>query len=187
PVADVAAALAPRLRRALAAQPPDRSLPGPGGHLDLLRPVQGRHLDRRAAQRLGDRDRHRHLEAAAVEALEDGGGGDAGDDVEVAGRAAAGAGLAFPGDPDPRPVLDPRRDPHLVALGLPGEAGAAAGRAGVLDDLPGAAALRAGLADREEALTLGVDAAAFAARAGDRAGAGLGTAAAAGRAAFGLR
>src|SRR5262249_40732534 len=53
--------------------------------------------------------------------------------------------------------------------------------------LAGAAALRAGLADREEALALGVDAAPFAARAGDRARPRLRAAAAAGRAAFRLR
>ena len=105
-------------------------------------------------------------------------------DVEVAGRAAARAGLALAGEPDPGAVLDPGGDVDLVALGLLGQAGAAAGRAGVLDDLAGAAALRAGLADREEALALGVDAAAFAARAGDRAGPGLGAAAVAGRAAL---
>ena len=172
---------------ALAAQPLDRAVLGPGADLDLLRPVQGRHLDRAAAQRLGDRDRHRHLEVAAVEPLEDRRGGDPGGHVEVAGRAAARAGLALAGEPDPRPVLDPGRDVDLVALGLLGQAGAAAGRAGVLDDLAGAAALRAGLADREEALALGVDAAAFAARAGDRAGARFGAAAVAGRAALGLR
>ena len=140
-----------------------------------------------AAQRLGDRDRHRHLEVAVVEPLEDRGGGDPGGHVEVAGRAAARAGLALAGEADPGAVLDPGRDVDLVALGLLGQAGAAAGRAGVLDDLAGAAALRAGLADREEALALGVDAAAFAARAGDRAGARLGAAAVAGRAALGLR
>ena len=169
------------------AQPLDRAVPGPRRDLDLLRPLQGRHLDRAAAQRLRDRDRHRHLEVAVVEPSEDRGGSDAGGHVEVARRAAARARLALAGEPDPGAVLDPGRDVDLVALGLLGQAGAAAGRAGVLDDLAGAAALRAGLADREEALALGVDAAAFAARAGGRRRARFGAAAVAGRAAPGLR
>src|SRR6187551_2169964 len=186
PVANIAAAIAAWLRRALTAQALNRPVPGASWDLDLLGSVQGRYLDRRPAQRLGDRDRHGHLEVAAVEPLEHRGRGDPGGHVEVAGRATAGAGLAFAGKADPRSVLDPGRDVDLVALRLPGQAGAAAGGAGVLDDLPGAAALGAGLADREEALALRVDAAAFAARAGDRGGARRGAAAMAGRAALGL-
>src|ERR1700710_2188093 len=94
----------------------------------------------------------------------------------AAGRPAALSGLALASEPDSRSVLDPGRDVDLVALGLLGQAGAVAGGAGVLDDLAGAAALRAGPADRENSLALGVDAAAFAARAGDRAGPRFGAA-----------
>src|SRR4051794_38542022 len=160
---------------------------GAGGDLDLLRLLERRHLDRRPARRLGNRDRPRPLQVAAVEALEDGRGRDPGDDEEIAGRPAALARLALAGEPDAGAVLDPCRDVHLVALGLLREAGARADGAGVLDDLSLATALRAGLADREEALTLRVDAAALAARAGARAGPRFGAAAMAGRAAFGLR
>src|SRR4249919_979186 len=187
PVADVAVALAPRLRRPLALEPLDRAVPGSRPDLDLLRAVEGWHLDRRPAQRLGDRDRHRNLEVATVEPLEDRRAGDAGDDEEVARRAAALAGLALAGEPDAGAVLHPGGDVHPVTLGLLGEPGAAAGRAGVLDDLAGAATLRTGLGDREEALALGVDAPPFAAWAGDRARPGFGSAAAAGHAPFGLR
>ncbi len=127
----------------------------------------------RALESLGDRDRNRHLQVAAVEPFEDRRGGDPRRHVEVARRAAARAGLALAGEPDPGPVLHPGRDADLVALGLPGQAGAAAGLAGLLDDLAGPAALRARLADREEPLALRVDAAAFAARADDRAVPGL--------------
>src|SRR4029077_2525102 len=116
--------------------------------------------------------------------LEDRRGGDAGDDIEVAGLAASRPGLALAGKPDPGPVSDPGRDVDLVALGLLGQAGAAARRAGVLDDLAGPAALGAGLADREEALALGVDSAAFAAGTGDWAGPRFRAAAVAGRTAF---
>src|SRR5262249_38082170 len=138
PVADVPASLALRPRRPLAAQALDRPVPGPRCDLDLLGSVQGRDLDRAAAQRLRDRDRDGHLEVAVVEAPEDRGRGDVGGDVEVAGRTAARPGLALAGEPDPGAVLDPGRDVDPVALGLLGEAGAAAGRAGVLDDLAGA-------------------------------------------------
>ena len=130
--------------------------------------VQRRHLDGRAriasATVIGTVD----LEVAVVALAEDRRGGDPGDHVEVAGRRAAGAVLALAGDPDPAAVVDAGRDPHPVALALHRQPGAAAGRARVLDHLAGAAALRARLADREEALALGVDPAPVAARAGDR-------------------
>src|SRR6185295_17451041 len=157
PVADVALAAALCLWRALAAEALDRAVPGARLDLDLLCALQRRHLDRRPAQRLGDRDRHRHLEVAGVEAFEDRRGGDAGDDEEIAGRATALSCLTLAGEANPRPVFDPGGNIHLVALGLLGQAGAVAGGAWVLDHLAGAPALRAGLADREEALALSVD------------------------------
>ena len=64
------------------------------------------------------------------------------------------------------------------------EPGALAGRARVLDDRPGAAAARARLGDREQALALGLDAAALAARADLGRRARLGAGAVAGRAAL---
>src|SRR5436190_9768046 len=127
PVADISLAATAGLRRPLSLQSLDRSVFGARTDLDLLRPFERRHLDRRAAQRLGDVDRHGHLEVAAVEPLEDGRGGDARDDEEVPRRSAALAGLALAGEPYASAVLDPGRDVHLVALGLLGDAGAGAG------------------------------------------------------------
>src|SRR6202000_1091658 len=174
PVADVALALAFGLRRALAAQAGDRPVFGPRRDFDLFRAMQDRHLDRAAVDRLGDRDRHGYLEVAVVEPAEDRGRGHFRGHVEIAVGTAARARLAFAGEPDAGAVFDPGGDVDFVALALLGRAGALAGGAGGLDDLAAAAALGARLGDREEALVLRVDAAAFAARAGDRRGAGRG-------------
>src|ERR1700743_1231754 len=149
--------------------------------------MQDRHLDRAAVDRLGDRDRHGYLEVAVVEPAEDRGRGHFRGHVEIAVGTAARARLAFAGEPDAGAVFDPGGDVDFVALALLGRAGALAGGAGGLDDLAAAAALGARLGDREEALVLRVDAAAFAARAGDRRGAGRGAGAVAGLAAFLLR
>src|SRR6201992_304407 len=116
--------------------------------------------------------------------------GDAATRVGVEGapvRPAGGPRLAFAGEPDAGAVLHPGRDVRPDPFVLLGEARAAAGGAGVLDDLAGAGALRGGLAGREEALVLRIDPAAFSARAVDRRGAGRGARAVAGLAAFGLR
>ena len=140
----------------------------PGRHADPLRAGERRHLDRRALDRLDDRDRDVHLEVVAL-ALEDRALGDARDHVQVAGRAAAAAGLALAGQPHAAAVAHARRDVHLVALDLARLAAAVAGRARVLDLGAGAAADAARLRDREEALRLGLDAAALAGRADRRA------------------
>src|SRR5207253_145312 len=131
-----------------------------------------RDLDRRPADGLGDRDRDLHLEVVAL-ALEDRRLRDARDRVQVAGRPAALPRLALSGEPHPAAVAHAGGDVHAVALDLARAAGAAAGRAGVLDLGPGAAALRARLRDREQALALRLDAPALAARAHGRRGAGL--------------
>src|SRR5262245_5092519 len=62
--------------------------------------------------------------------------------------------------------MDACRDVDPVALGLLDDAAGMAGRAWVVDDRSLAAALRARLRDREEALALGVDPGALAARTG---------------------
>src|SRR5215207_4807504 len=169
-VVDVPAAAAPERLWALAAQPLDRPVPGAAGHAQLLDAVERRHLDVRAADRLGDGDRHLDLEVVAL-APEDRRLLDAGDHVEVAGRTAAQAGLALAGQPDPRALLDAGGDVDLVLLELARAALALAGMAGVLDDGPGAAAAGARTGDREQSLALGLDAAAVADGAHDRGGA----------------
>ena len=93
-------------------------------------------------------------------------------------RAAppAGAGLALAGELEPGAGVDAGRDLHLDAGLLAHRAGAAAGRAAVRDDAPGAAAVVAGPGDGEEALGEPELAGAAAGGAGPRAGAGLGAA-----------
>ena len=74
------------------------------------------------------------------------------DDVEVAGRAAAGSGLALAVEAEALAARDAGRDAN-GELALPGHvAVAAALRARLGDDAPLAAALAAGLRDGEEAL-----------------------------------
>src|SRR6185436_11331482 len=180
-VVDVAAAAVGQPLRALATQALDRAGLGPARHAQLLGPVQRRHLDVRAADRLGDRDRHFDLEVVAL-APEHRRLLDARDHVEIAGGAAAQAGLALAGQPDPRALLDAGGDVDLVLLEVAHPALAVAGVAGMLDDRPRAAALVARAGDREQALALGLDAAAVADRADDRRRARLGAGAAAGRA-----
>src|SRR5919201_4664531 len=131
-VVDVAAAASPEPRRALAAQPLDRAVLCARRHPDPLGAAQGRDLDRGAADRLDDGDRHLDLEVVPL-ALEHGRLADAGDDVEVAGLPAASPGLALAGQPHPAAVAHARRDVHPVALDLARASAAAAGRTGVLD------------------------------------------------------
>src|SRR5215217_5121472 len=94
PVAHVAATAAAELRRALAAQALDRAVLGAGGHANALGAAEGRHLDRRAADRLGDRDRDLDLEVVAL-AREDRRLAHARDHVEVTRRPAARTGFAL--------------------------------------------------------------------------------------------
>src|SRR3712207_9245688 len=82
------------------------------------------------------------------------------------------SGCALAGQPDALAVLDAGRDPHRDGAGLRGDPVAVAGRAGVVDDLPGAAAVAARLGERERALAAAGDPGALAHRAGVRAGAG---------------
>ncbi len=179
-VVDVAAPAAAELRRSLAAQPLHRAVLRARGNADALGRGERRHLDGGAADRLGDRDRHLDLEVVAL-AREDRRLAHARDHVEVSGGAVARARLALARQTHATAVADAARDVHAVALDLARSTGAVAGRAGLLDLRPSAAALPAGLGDREQPLRLGLDSAALAARADRRRGAGLGAGPAAGR------
>ena len=179
-VVDVAAPAAAELRRTLAAQPLHRAVLRARGNAYALGRRERRHLDRGAADRLGDRDRHLDLEVVAL-AREDRRLAHARNHVEVSGGAVARACLALPRQSHPTAVADAAQDIHAVALDLARSPGAVAGRAGLLDLRTSAAALPAGLEDREQPLRFGLDPAALAARADRRRGARLGARPAAGR------
>src|SRR4029079_2127233 len=181
-VVDVAALARGRPRRPFAAEPLDGPVLGPGCDPDPLRATQRRHLDVGAADSLAERDRHLDLEVAVGPAVEDRRGRHPGRHEQVPGRSAERSVLALAGEPDPRPVLDAGGDVDAVALALQRQPGAAAVGARMLDDLAAAAALGTGLADREEALTLRIDAPPLAARADDRLGPRRRSVAVAGRA-----
>src|SRR6185312_7297412 len=105
-----------------------------------------------AAERRGrEGDRHPAEDVGAV-ALEELVRLDRQEDVEVARRTAAQAGLALIGQPDARAVLDTGRDVHRQRALLDDAALAGAFGAGVLDHLAASLAGRAGALDGEEAL-----------------------------------
>ena len=108
-------------------------------------------LDLAAESRRGEGDGHAALDVGAF-ALEDAVRGDADEDVEIARRAAAHAGLAFAGQADAGAVLDAFRDLDRERLFALHAALAAAGIAGIGDHPALAAAGRAGALDGEEAL-----------------------------------
>src|SRR5258708_13300221 len=64
------------------------------------------------------------------------------ENIEIAGRSAADAGLAFAGEPDPRAVFDALRDVDRQGAVARHPSRSCAGRTGVFDHL--AAALPAG-------------------------------------------
>src|SRR3954454_1714677 len=130
---EVASALAAQVRDALAADAQGAGRLGAGLDLDRLLAVQ--RLDREAGAEGGGghREGHAAVQVVAlagvdvVRALVD-------LDVEVAGRAAAGADLALLGQADAHAVLDAGRDLHGQRAAGPDAAVAGAGRAGVRDD-----------------------------------------------------
>ncbi len=81
-------------------------VPGGDGELGAAA-VDHRHLDRAAQGRRRHRDRHAAMDVGAV-ALEDAVRLHREEDIEIARRAAAHAGLAFAGQPDAGSVLDAR-------------------------------------------------------------------------------
>src|SRR5262252_5186854 len=99
------------------------------------------------------------------------------EDVEIAGRPAARARLAFVGEPDAGAVLDALRDVDRQRAVALHPARASAGRARIIDHLAAPVAGRAGALEGEEALRLPDLAVAAAGRAGLRLGAALGAAA----------
>src|SRR5215472_5568048 len=128
-------------------------------HLDDAAQCGGRHGDRDAAEDIG---------AFALEQLV---GRDGQEDVEIATRRAAQPGLALAGQADAGSVLHARGDGDVEGLVLAAAALAAAGPAGLVDDLAGALAAGAGGLDGEEALGMADLAAAAAGRAADGLGA----------------
>ena len=158
-----------------------RSLPGcePAGTLSEIGPsgVATSIFAPSAASAIADGNLDDEIVAAALVERRR---GHADDDVEIAGRPARAALLATALEPDPRPVLRARGNLHLVGLLHALSARAAARLARLLDDRPVAAAARARLREREEAVRVGRDPAPRADRADDRRRARLGPGAAAG-------
>src|SRR6185312_5570324 len=139
-----------------------------GGHVDLgAGAIDGRYLDGAAERRGRHGDRHAAMDVGAV-ALEDAVRLDREEDVKVARRAAAHAGLALAGQADARAVLDAGRNVDGQRLLLAHAALAAAVPARILDDAAGAVAGGAGALDGEEALLRPDAAGAVAGRAVDR-------------------
>src|SRR5919107_396547 len=133
---------APRVGHALAAQPQPPAAGGAGRDLDLGLPARG--VDRHVGPqgRLPRGYGQVCVEVASVQAVARV-GQDADDQVQVAGRGAAGAPAALAGQADPLAVHHPGWDGHLVA--------ALAVRAGQVDP---AAAAAVRLLDRELELGL---------------------------------
>src|SRR6202162_1030136 len=142
--------------------------------------VDGRDIEA-AAERRGDHgDRHPTVQVGAL-ALKERVRSNRQEDVEIARRPAARAGLALAGEPDARAVLDPGR-PVGGARALtrvPPRSGAR--RAGIVDDLAASVAARTGPLQGEEALgmtnfavaTAGRTGLGLRSRLGARAGAGF--------------
>src|SRR5206468_488327 len=130
------------------------------GDIDLAAHRSRRHRDRHLAEDIG---------AVPLEELVR---LDRQEDVEVAGRAAAQAGLALAGKADARAVLDALGNVDRERALLGDAARAAAGRTRVLDRFAAPLAVGAGALDREKALARPHLAVARARRAGGRLGAG---------------
>src|SRR5438105_3842193 len=153
------------------------------GDVDRRIAGQRRHFDLAAERRARDGHRHHAMQVVAV-AREDRVLLQADLDVQVAGRPAVGARLAVARAADAHAVVDARGDLHLERLLFLHAALAVAGGAGLGDDLARAAAMRARLLHREEALPHLHDACAVAGGAGLGLRAGLRAGAVAGVAVF---
>ena len=152
----------------------------PGLHAQRLRAVERRHLHLGAVSASGivSGTSTSRLSPLRVNTRR---GRDAHDQIEVARRAAAAPGLALAGEAHAAAVANAGGDVHAHALDRAHGSGAATRRAGVIDDRARAAALRAGLGDREHALPLDLDPASLTAGADLRGGARLGAGAVTGR------
>src|SRR5665647_3412545 len=171
---EIAGLLRPQDRHSLTGQTETAPGLGSGRDLDLgLAAIDRRHCDLAAERRRHHRDRHPAVQVGAVALIElmrlqrQ-------ENIKVARRSAAHAGLALAGEPDAGAVLDTGRDvdrQHALARNA---SGALAGVAGVVDDLAAALARGAGALEREEALRMADLAGAAAGGAGLRLAAGLG-------------
>ena len=94
--------------------------------------VDGGHFDFGAQGGFGNGDGDGDVDVVAG-AFEDGVRAGLDDQVEVAGGAAAGAGVAFAGEADALAVAGSGLDAELERLAAGDDSFAAAGRAGVLD------------------------------------------------------
>src|SRR6516165_6061709 len=143
--------------------------------------VDGRHLDLAAQRRKNHGDRHSAVQIGAL-ALEERMCAEREENVEIPGRSAAHARLAFACEPYAGAILDARGDVDRQGALARHPPGARAGWAGVVDDLSAALAGGTGPLEREE--TLGVTDASLTAASGTSLGfgAGLGARAGAGHA-----
>src|SRR5207249_10676209 len=98
PVANVTAPSPGQLLWTFSSQALNAPVSRAGGDANLLRPVQGGHLDGGAPHRLRDRDRHLDLQVVAL-AVEHGRSCDVGYDVVIPGRPAGDPRLALAGAP----------------------------------------------------------------------------------------
>ena len=150
---------------------------------DFLVAIQAGHADLGAESGLRDADGNRAIEIRAAP-LEKRMFLHVQDDVEIARRAAVGAGLAFAGNADARLRIDARRDAHVDGARALDAAAPAAIRALLANHLARALASGAGARDGKESLLVMELAAALAGLAGGDAGAGFRAGAVAGVAEF---
>ena len=139
-----------QLRHPLTGQGEDRSGLGAGGNLQLLRTIHGLHLNRVAEDRLEVIDRHLRVDVdpIATQVLM---GLNRQEDVEVTGRTTPLSRVALVSDPQTRAGIDSRRDIDAQLLAHLLQTLAAAGAAGIGDDLTGAFAGGTGRHLREAA------------------------------------
>jgi hypothetical protein len=149
------------------------------GNVDGGLAVERRHLDLAAQRGGGKADRHHAVQIVAV-ALEDVVLFQTNLDEQIARRPAVGARLAVAGRPDAHAVVNAGGNLHFQRFLVLDLALTVAHTARVLDELAGAAAMRAGLLHAEKALAHLHHTLAVAGAAGGGAGAGLGARAVAG-------
>src|SRR6516225_2452587 len=135
--------------------------------------VDGRHLDLAAQRRKDHGDRHSAVQIGAL-ALEERMCADREENVEIPGRSAAHARLAFACEPYAGAILDARGDVDRERALARHPPGARAGWTGVVDDLSAALAGGTGPLEREETLSVTDASLAAAGRTSLGFGAGLG-------------
>src|SRR6185437_5807493 len=151
PAEQVAGRPAPHRAHAFLAHAKHPPRLGLHGNLQDHLAVERRHLHRAAERRRGKADRHLAGQVVGF-AFEDGVFAHPYLDVQVAGRSAVAAGLAFAVQADAVPAIDAGRYGDGQALLLANAALAVAGITGVADDLAPPLAARAGLLNGENRL-----------------------------------